>query len=164
MTEYSNESSYQNEKPKISCHFKENGSKTGKVHLPLSFQGLFDQSLYLICWRVEMLWFQLKYRLENWIELFHFERFVESNDSKRTKFSRLNRLTLDHFYQAWFLKYLEFSNLYLIFLILETFLGFFINKKSFAVTNNVCHQHCSLDIFGNQGHFLLIRILIFVTY
>ena len=38
------------------------------------------------------------------------------------------------------------------------------HKKSSAVTNNVCHQHCSLDISGNQGHFLLIRILIFVTY
>ena len=37
MTEYSNESLYQEQKPKqkINGHFKENGSKKGKVHLPL---------------------------------------------------------------------------------------------------------------------------------
>ena len=45
MTEYSNESSYQNETTKISCHFKENGSKTGKVHLPLLF---FDGRLFVL--------------------------------------------------------------------------------------------------------------------
>ena len=49
-------------------------------------------------------------------------------------------------------------------------LGFFIvhvqlfYKKSSIVTKNVCHQHCSIDVSRNQGHFLLIRILIFVTY
>ena len=69
MTEYSNESSYQNEKLKISCHFKENGSKKGKVHSPFL--------LYSICCsRVEMLRFQLNYRLEKWKKLFNFFKFL----------------------------------------------------------------------------------------
>jgi hypothetical protein len=37
MTEYLNESSHQNEKPRINNQFNEDGSKTGKVHLPFLF-------------------------------------------------------------------------------------------------------------------------------
>ena len=57
MTEYSNESFYQEEKPKskVKSHFKENGFKTGKVHLPWMMFGT-SCSISISCGLVIKVW------------------------------------------------------------------------------------------------------------